>query len=92
MPNRSSSELPYSTAAKRVAAICGGPAEVARWIGVDKSTVTRWGRRAGGRSTGSNGYIPSGYQHLIIIAARKRNIHLDFADFFDLDAFEDKAA
>lgn len=92
MPRRNIDELPYSSAAARVIGICGGTAAVAKMTGLDKSSVSRWKRRSGGKSAAGHGYIPIGFAHLLIIEARKEQIHLTCADFFDLSAFEAVAA
>jgi len=70
-----------NTSAERIVSKFGGPRAVAGLLGLDVSTVHRWGypRERGG----SDGQIPTRHQRALLSAARERGIDLTPADFFD---------
>ena len=72
-----------SKSAARVVAKCGGDSSVARWLGVNQSTVCRWRMRRGDGRKGCNGLIPSQYHQALIDRAISAGIDLYPEDFFD---------
>lgn len=69
--------------ATRVIDKCGGPEAVAQMVGVNISRVYRWTYPKSRGGTG--GLIPSAQQQKLLSAARKRQIDLSPADFFEGD-------
>lgn len=56
----------------------GSNAEVARILGVSKSTITRWGYDK--ENKGTNGFVPQKYWPLLLTMARKRKTKLSLRD------------
>jgi amino-acid N-acetyltransferase len=71
------------TAAEKVTELFEGPSNLARAVGVSRSTVTRWTYPPSRK--GTDGHIPGKYHQAIWDAARKQKIKIKPADLLSLD-------
>lgn len=70
--------------AARIIDKCGGPAAVAKMLGIHQSRVYRWTYPTD--RGGSNGVVPTKQQARLLQIAREQGIDLSPADFFPQDA------
>lgn len=66
--------------AKSIIAKCGGISTVARWLGLNHSTVLRWTypRKDGG----TDGVIPAKHQIPLVGSAKKAGVRIAPSEFF----------